>query len=103
MAAAVLMLCASIAFEIQAHQAVGLRPTDSGYGAAVYGIAALQGLFVAISAIMGLYTVARSLAGMLSAQRRQTFDNTRLFFQYTAVQGLAGLALVHGFPRLLLG
>ncbi|WP_332813726.1 cbb3-type cytochrome c oxidase subunit I [Ramlibacter sp.] len=100
---AVLLQCAAIVVEIQAQQATGLRPTDSAYGAAVYGVAALQGLFVAIGAVMGLYTVARSLAGMLSAQRRQTFDNTRLFLQYTVVQGLAGLALVHGFPRLLAG
>ncbi|HYD75796.1 cbb3-type cytochrome c oxidase subunit I [Ramlibacter sp.] len=103
LAVAVLLLCASLVVEVEAQQDAGLSPRETAYGAVVYGLAALQGLFVAISATMGLYTLARSFAGMLSAQRRQTFDNTRLFWNYTVVQGLVALALVHGFPRLLLG
>ena len=43
------------------------------YGAVVYTLIALQGFFVLVLAMMGLYTVA---------------------------QGVIGLALVHGFPRL---
>jgi cytochrome c oxidase subunit I+III len=44
---------------------------------------------------MFAYTLARSWCGLLDSERRVTFDNTRLFLLYGAVQGLAGLALVH--------
>jgi cytochrome c oxidase subunit I+III len=50
---------------------------------------------------MGLYTIARWWAGLLNPIRRATFDNTMLFWHYATVQGLVGLALAHGFPRLL--
>ena len=30
-----------------------------------------------------------------------TFDNLRLFWLYAAGQGLFGLLLVHGFPRIV--
>ena len=100
LAVAVVLLCASIVVELRAHLATPLRPKQDAYGAAVYMVGALQAFFVATVACMGLYTLARSLCGMLSARRRQTFDNTLLFWYYTVAQGLAGLALVHGFPRL---
>jgi cytochrome c oxidase subunit I+III len=38
---------------------------------------------------------------MLSPLRRVTFDNARLLLYYTVAQSLLGLALVHGFPRLV--
>jgi cytochrome c oxidase subunit I+III len=50
---------------------------------------------------MACYTLARSLAGMLDGQRRLTMDNTMLFWTYVAAQGVVGLVLLHGFPRLL--
>jgi cytochrome c oxidase subunit I+III len=103
MGAGVLMLVGSSVADITGHVLSDIRPTESAYGAAVYMVAALQGFFVATVACMGLYTVARSMAGLLTAERRQTFDNTRLFWYYTGVQGLAGLVLVHGFPALSIG
>ncbi|WP_240788589.1 cytochrome c oxidase subunit I [Ramlibacter henchirensis] len=99
--AAVLLLFASVVVEVAGHLSTPVSPTQSAYGAAVYMVGALQAFFVAVVACMGLYTIARSACGMLSARRRQTFDNTRLFWYYAVAQGLAGLALVHGFPRLL--
>jgi cytochrome c oxidase subunit I+III len=32
-----------------------------------------------------------------------TLDNTMLFWHYTVLQGLAGLLIVHGFPRAVGG
>jgi cytochrome c oxidase subunit I+III len=63
-------------------------------------LAALQGFFAATIAVMGLYTLARSLAGLLHGERHVTFDNTRLLWNYTIVQGLIATAVVHLFPRL---
>ena len=37
----------------------------------------------------------------IDGTRRLTFDNTVLFWLYTAGQGAAGIVLLHGFPRLL--
>ena len=80
---------------------MGLRPVESSYGAIVYTVIALQGFFVATVVVMGLYTLARSICGLLNAERRVTFDNTMLLWHYTVVQGLLGLAVVHVSPRLL--
>ncbi|HLF97079.1 MAG TPA: cbb3-type cytochrome c oxidase subunit I [Methylococcaceae bacterium] len=98
---AIPLLVAAFGVELYAHWQSGLRPTDSSYAAAVYTFIATQGFFVAVVAVMGLYTLARSLCGLLNGRRRATFDNTMLFWHYTVFQGLAMLAVVHVFPRLL--
>jgi cytochrome c oxidase subunit I+III len=76
-------------------------PTVHAYGASAWGLFVWQASHVAIALLMGLYTVARSLAGKLGGERRLTLDNSRLFWLYTIGQGMVGLVLVHGFPRLL--
>jgi cytochrome c oxidase subunit I+III len=101
MVAAVVLLCAAFGVELHAQRATGLSPQQSGYGATVYLCVALQGLFAVFATCMGLYTAARAAAGLLTAQRRVTFDNTMLFCHYTVLQGFAALALVHGFPRMV--
>jgi cytochrome c oxidase subunit I+III len=97
---ALLMLVAAVALEGTGHWHGGLRPQDSGYAAAVYALVGLQALFVVVSLFMGLFTVARSMAGRLSAARRSAFDSTMIFWHYTVAQGVLALGLVHGFPRL---
>ncbi|KRC86103.1 cytochrome c oxidase subunit 1 [compost metagenome] len=97
---AMVLLAASAGVELNAHWQTGLRPQASAYAAAVYAVAGLQAAFAALAAMMGLFTVARSMAGRLSATRRAAFDTTMMMWQYTVAQGLAGLALVHVFPRL---
>ncbi len=100
MPAAIVLLAASTAIECYGQLQTGLSPRHSAYGAAVYGIIALQGFFAVVVAMMGLYTVARARRGMLDSRRRNTFDNTMLLWYYTLAQGMIGLALVHAFPRL---
>jgi cytochrome c oxidase subunit I+III len=98
---AIPLLVGALVTEIYGQWQAGLRPSESGYAAVVYMVSALQGVFVAILAIMALYTLARSLTGRLNARRRATFDNTMLLWQYAVGQGLVGLALVHLAPRVL--
>ena len=98
--AALVLMVGSTVVEIVAHLRSGLDPSASAYGAVVYMLASLQAFFVLIVLFMGCYTVARSAAGLLHAEQRNTFDNTMLFWYYTVAQGLLALALVHGFPRL---
>jgi cytochrome c oxidase subunit I+III len=78
----------------------GASPSSHAYGAVLYAILSLQIFFVLTTLIMALYTIARRFAGMLDSVRRTTFDNTMLFWYYTVGQGLVGLLVIYGFPRL---
>ncbi|MBM6583276.1 cytochrome c oxidase subunit I [Microvirga sp. BT689] len=98
---AVPLLIGSVVLEVFGQLETGLHPSESGYGAVVYSLASYQGFVVAVLALMGLYTVVRSLAGRLNRVRRSTFDNTQLFWHYGVAQGLVALLIIHAFPRFL--
>jgi len=94
-----LMLAAAVGLEADAQWRAGLRPQDHAYAAAVYALIGLQGTLAIAVAFMSLFTTARSWAGKLGAARRACLDNTTLLWHYTAVQGLVGTLVLHGFPR----
>jgi cytochrome c oxidase subunit I+III len=94
-----LMIAASVIDGLSVWK-TGLAPTESSYGAAVYTLIGLQAFYVIVVVFMALYTLARAQAGLLNRERRVTFENTMLFWHYTAAQGIAALILVHAFPRL---
>ena len=96
--AAVVTLVAAVAVDVLAHR--GISPVASSYGAIVAFLLSLEGFFVAVAALMGLFALARRRAGLLDGERRAVFDNARLMVHYTVGQSLVGLALIHGFPRL---
>ena len=99
--AAMPLLIAAFTTDLWAHWQTGLRAPKSGYAAAVYMIVGLQGFYTGVLSIMLAYTLARSLTGRLNAVRRSTFDNTMLLWHFGVAQGLAGLAIVTLFPRLV--
>jgi cytochrome c oxidase subunit I+III len=78
-----------------------LAPAASGYAASVNLILAMEGVFGTFIVMMGGFAAVRDLAGRVDRVRRVTFDNARLFWHYTVAQSLLGLAVVHGFPRLV--
>ncbi len=92
---------AAMGVEVLGHWQTGLRPTDSSYSAMVFMAGALTGQLIFATAIMSLFTIARHFTGKLDTVRRGTFENTALLLYYAAGQGLLGLFLVHGFPRLI--
>ncbi len=96
---AVPLLVAALAVNFLAHR--GLSPQESAYGAIVYAVLSIDGFFAVVVITMALFSVARRFAGRLDSERRVTFDNARLFWHYTVAQTLAGIAMVHGFPRLV--
>jgi cytochrome c oxidase subunit I+III len=98
---ALLALPAALGLEVGAHWQSGLRPASSGYAALVYLALALQLQIVAAIVVIGAYTLARLVAGRLSTARRVTFDSFALLLYYAAGQGMLGLLLVHGFPRVV--
>jgi len=91
---------AAVGVELLGHWQTGLRPADSSYGAMVYLASGLSGQLVFAIVVMALFTLARHFTGKLDTVRRGSFENTSLLLYYTAGQGLLGLFLVHGFPRL---
>jgi cytochrome c oxidase subunit I+III len=103
MLAAPPLLAAALTVDVSSHWQFGLRPADSSYGATIYTIAGVQGVYVAVLAIIAAYTVARSLADKLDGIRRATFDSTMLLWLYAVAQGLLGLIVVALFPRLVAG
>jgi len=96
-----LALGAAFGVELRGHLSTGLDPTKSSYGAAVYMVTVLQGFYVVVVSMMALYVLARWATGRLNAERRVSLDNTILLWHYVVAQGLIGVLLVHGFPRLL--
>jgi heme/copper-type cytochrome/quinol oxidase subunit 3 len=87
----------ALAWAAQRH----VSPAADAYGAVVYMFISVDGFFVTVSLLMALLALARHAAGKIDAERRMTFDNAKLFWHYTVAQALVGMALVHGFPRLL--
>lgn len=98
---AALLILGALGLEILGHLATGLDPRASSYGAMVYMAAFLTGQAAFATAVLCLFAVARQLTGQLDSQRRVTFDNAAIFYYYTSAQGLFGLVLIHGFPRLI--
>lgn len=107
MAALVLLalpaLLGGLALDLAGWWDSGLRPTQHAFAAATFANQAWQGFHGAVVVVMALYVAARGAAGLLSAERRVSFDCVSLFWFYTVGQALAGLALCHLFPRLAAG
>jgi cytochrome c oxidase subunit I+III len=101
LAVGTICLIGGIVTEVTMHWQAGLRPTDSSYAALVYMASVLTGQVTVAVLIMSMFTAARYVAGKLDRERRVTFDNTALLACYAAAQGLLGLILVHGFPRVM--
>ena len=97
----VITLVAALALDIWTQWRGGLRPEASGYAAMVYANAVLQGQIVAAIVVMAGFMLARLAAGRLDGSRRVVFDNLAILWWYAVGQGLVGLALTHGFPRLV--
>jgi cytochrome c oxidase subunit I+III len=101
LAAAIPLAVAAIVVEIAGQRESGLHTAATSYNASVYLIASLEAFLVAVVVLMAAFTLARSACGLVDPVRRVTFDNTMLAWHYTVAQGIVGLVLVHGFPRLV--
>jgi cytochrome c oxidase subunit I+III len=97
--AGLVLLLGAIAVEFLAQRAHS--PAQSGYGATVWLLLVLAAWFGFVVLATSLHAVARALIGRLDPTRRASFDTARLFWHYTVAQTVAGIALVHGFPRMV--
>ena len=98
-ALAIVTLWFAFGASLHALWATNLRPGLHGFAAVSYTVVAWQGLHAVLLTMMGGYTLARMWARRLDAQRRNTFDNTRILWMYCAAQGLIALGVLHA-PRL---
>jgi len=96
---AIVLFLAGVFAMLASH--ASLSPSASAYGAVVHLILSLAGFFGFVAIALALFVLARASRGMVDRVRRVTFDNARLFWHYTVAQTLAGIVLVHGFPRLV--
>jgi heme/copper-type cytochrome/quinol oxidase subunit 3 len=99
LAPAVPLLIGGVALNLLSQAAIS--PSGSAYGAIVYAIVSWDGFFAACAIVLALFALARHRAGLLDRERRVVFDNARLFWHYDVAQTLAGMAMIHGFPRLV--
>lgn len=97
---ALILMWAAFSFNFLALWNTNVRPQAHAYGAVIYTMLAWQALHVVLLTLMAGYTLARSWAGLLNAERRSTFDNTRLMWHYTIAQGAAALAVMYT-PRII--
>jgi cytochrome c oxidase subunit I+III len=97
---ALLALAGGLGTEVLAQWHAGFRPDADAHAAMVFMASFLQLQLVLALAVMAAFAVARRFAGMLNRRRRVVFDNLALLWHYTVAQGLLGLLLVHGFPRI---
>jgi cytochrome c oxidase subunit I+III len=95
------LLCCSLVVDIAAHWASGLRPHADAYAAAAFLALFLQAQLVLLLVVMVVFVVARQLTGQLDRVHRNGFDCLSLTWHYTTCQGLLGMLLIHGFPRLV--
>jgi len=95
------LLVGGVGIEVFAQWRTGVRPDADAHSAMVYMAAVLQLELTLALIVMAGFAIARSIAGMLNRRRRVVYDNLGLLWHYTVLQGLFGLVLVHGFPRLV--
>jgi cytochrome c oxidase subunit I+III len=97
----VALLAAGFAAEIGAHWGRGLRPTTDAHAAMVAMASFLQLQLVIPVIVFAGYVLVRVAIGYIDSRRRAMVDNLMLLWLYAAGQGLLGLLLVHGFPRVV--
>ncbi|RYE84509.1 MAG: hypothetical protein EOP19_11415 [Hyphomicrobiales bacterium] len=100
-AAGIAALLSALGLDLWSHWRAGLRPQASGFTAMVYANAVLQAQLAAAIVVMAGFAIYRVLTDKLDQVRRIVFDNLALLWSYAIGQGLIGLALTHGFPRLV--
>jgi cytochrome c oxidase subunit I+III len=95
----VLLLIASAA-NVYALTGTNVSPEAHGYAATSYMLVTWQGVHAVLLTFMVLFTLARHLTGKLDSIRRNTFDNTRIMWYFSAAQALVGLIVIHT-PRFV--
>ncbi|HRN84417.1 MAG TPA: cbb3-type cytochrome c oxidase subunit I, partial [Hyphomicrobium sp.] len=103
LAVAAVCLVAALSIDLMALRNAGLTPSADSFAALSYLAVGLQGGLVILLTLAAGFVIARYAAGRLDTYRCLTYQTTYLLWLYTVAQGLTGLLIVHGFPRLVGG
>ena len=95
-----LALVGSLGSELFGHWSRGLRPAADAHAAMVTMASVLQAQLAIAVFLCACFVAVRLLAGHIDTRRKVMVDNLALLWLYTTGQGLLGLLLVHGFPRI---
>jgi cytochrome c oxidase subunit I+III len=101
LAAAALSAAGAIALLLATPWFAGLDPTRHAYEAAVWVLFGWCAGHVAVGVIMQLFTIARSIAGIMTADNTVDIANTALFWHFTLATIALALMLTGGFPSLV--
>jgi cytochrome c oxidase subunit I+III len=77
---------------------LAMNPQLTAQGALSHTMLALQGLLVAVVALMGVFLAARTSRGLVTRPTNTTFDLISLFLLYSAAQGAATAMLLRFVP-----
>jgi cytochrome c oxidase subunit I+III len=97
----ILALLAGLLVELWGQQSVGLDPASNAHAAMVGMGLFLQLQIIAPVAIVGCFMLARLFSDHIDTRRRAVVDNLTLLWLYAVGQGLVGILLLHGFPRVI--
>jgi cytochrome c oxidase subunit I+III len=92
---------AAAAIDIGAHVEAGLRPRADAWGATVAALLAYDAFHGFALVVLGGFVIARAAHGLLTPRHRCALDVARLAWHASALQALAGAALVQALPRWL--
>jgi cytochrome c oxidase subunit I+III len=90
-----LTLWIALGMQFHAVWETDLRPDQHGYAATVYTMIAWQLLHAVLLTFMALYCLARHWCGLIDAQRRNTFDNTRIMWYFCCAQAVIALLVMN--------
>jgi cytochrome c oxidase subunit I+III len=96
-----LAMLASLGLATESLWSIGYKPDGDGPAAMGYLALILQAQIALPLTVIAGFALARRLAGKLDSVRRNVYDNLALLWHYGTAQGLVGLALIHGFPRMV--
>jgi len=95
---AVLVVLAALLYLGNVFADAGVDPRGNAVGAAIWAIAGYHLIHLGIVLLMGLYALARSLAGRLTREHDADMKNISLFWHYTSVQGAVAVAVLYLMP-----
>jgi cytochrome c oxidase subunit I+III len=100
-AGGIALLVTALVLEIWGHWSDGLRPKVDAHAAMVAMASFLQAQLVIPAIVFSGFVLVRLALNRIDTRRRAMVDNLMLLWLYAAGQGLVGLILVHGFPRVV--
>jgi cytochrome c oxidase subunit I+III len=97
-ASALVLMWIAFLLNVRALTTADLQPNMHGFTSTTFMLVTWAGVHVVLLTLMAAFTLARAWTGKLDIVRRNTFDNTKIMWYYSAAQALIALCVMHA-PR----